>query len=420
MAIAASAAVAACGESKGTALAVCDRPRSQAAAIRPKAAPHPILALRARGGTAVVLARLSPRTLRPTSTQVGIGEYHDAWSLSPDGSRLALGISASAERHTGRIGVMVVELRRLTIVARIETGIAAEALGWLKPRRLAVGLLDGRVMLADPLTGKIVRRWHGFAKPGGFIEPRVSRQARDRLAVLFVDLLRAAGPGLAVVEAAGHLRTITLRHMKLAVHSDFVDAAGLAVDPRRARAYVVAAGAPAAEVDLQTMRVTYHRLEAGLEGQRRGVRARERHAVWLGEGKLVVFGRDVVRHANGTTVAVPAGVTLVDTANWSACTLNANAAAATLASNRLLVYGPGPPVTSRALGTGVGLQAFTRSGNRSWHRLDREQVWKVQAVGPHALVRTPRKLRVVDAATGKTVTSVAEPADIVEVINVAS
>jgi hypothetical protein len=43
----------------------------------------------------------------------------------------------------------------------------------------------------------------------------------------------------------------------------FADEAGLAaVDPRRERAYVFAADAPVGEVDLATMRVTYHRLEA--------------------------------------------------------------------------------------------------------------------------------------------------------------
>jgi hypothetical protein len=53
------------------------------------------------------------------------GEYHDAWSLSPDRRLAAFGISAPGE--TGRIGIRVLDLGTFQVVKDIETGIAGGA-----------------------------------------------------------------------------------------------------------------------------------------------------------------------------------------------------------------------------------------------------------------------------------------------------
>ena len=76
---------------------------------------------------ASILARFDPLSLRPVSRQVPIAEYHDAWALSPDGSRVALGMSAPGRE--GRIGILVVDLETMKVVRGIETGVAAEGLG---------------------------------------------------------------------------------------------------------------------------------------------------------------------------------------------------------------------------------------------------------------------------------------------------
>jgi len=169
----------------------------------------------------------------------------------------------------------------------------------------------------------------------------------------------------------------------------FADEAGLAVDPERERAYVFAADAPVADVDLRTMRVSYHRLEAlylsaGELGGRKvlpeDVGARVRRALWLGDGHALVFGRDLVPPGGEdvTTIAAPAA--LVDTASWSSCTLDARAGGAAFAAGRVLVYGRGDR-------SSLGLRAYTVEGREAFHLLDREPVWDIQAAGHLAYVR---------------------------------
>ena len=100
-------------------------------------------------------------SLRPTSAPVFFGEYHDAWSTSPDGRRVALGISAPGSE--ARIGVRIVNLARWATELDVETGIAAEAVAWLTDRTLVAALQRGGIVLIDPATGEVVRRWAGWA-----------------------------------------------------------------------------------------------------------------------------------------------------------------------------------------------------------------------------------------------------------------
>jgi hypothetical protein len=78
------------------------------------------LILRALPNTAVVLERVDPLSLERRSAQVLVGEYHGAWSLSPDRSQLALGVSSAGRKR--RIGIFIVDLRTMRVVTRIETG----------------------------------------------------------------------------------------------------------------------------------------------------------------------------------------------------------------------------------------------------------------------------------------------------------
>lgn len=108
-------------------------PPSEATPVAPNQSLLGITSPRDDSGPAV-LARLDSLSLKPVSPQVPIPEYHDAWSLSPDGSQIALGMSAPGRE--GRVGVLLVDLDAMKVVRGIETGIAAEALAWLAPRVL--------------------------------------------------------------------------------------------------------------------------------------------------------------------------------------------------------------------------------------------------------------------------------------------
>jgi hypothetical protein len=382
------------------------------------AAEKPLLGvLQSPTGASATLARLDPLSLKPVSRRVRIEEYHENWSLSPDALHVALG------RGGQGIGIEIVDVRTLKLVRHVRTGIAAEALGWLAPRRLVAGLQRGGTVVVDPRTGRIVRRFADFSFPD------VSAQTRQGL-VMLLPQLRASSPGLplrrvsgavrlALVDVHGRLRSVTVQRIRLGVRTrrgfEYTDRAGLAVDPARARAYVVAADAPVAEVDLHTMQVFYHRLAPLLARPSArgvtGVLARERTALWLGHGRLLVVGRDFVSTRARKEALAPAGAALVDTAAWTWRTLDRQPTGAVLVGAELLVYGPGSYPAP-----GAGLRGYTLRGRRIFGLFDHKRVLNVQVAGRRAYVRTPAAVHVVELGSGKVIHDVAPPVDLVSVI----
>jgi hypothetical protein len=369
--------------------------------------------------TAVMLARLNSLSLRPVSPLVRVGEYHDAWSLSPDGSRVALGISAGeslispSRRLRGRIGIVIVDLDAMKVVQEFETGIAASALGWLGPRRLVASLLRGGTLLVDPVTRKILRRWPGLSDPGR------SARSGDSLVMLFPGPSSTPSDGtvaarLALVNARGHLRSVELGRIQLAAGFTngvgYADEAGLAVDPGGGRAYVFAAGAPAAEVDFDTMDVSYHDVELEVGAQSKTVLARVRRALWLGQRRAVVFGRNIVANDRFGVAYSGAGATLVDTATWNSCVVDARAGGAIFGAGRLLAYASGAHPA-------IGVRAYTPRGGKLFHLFNSEQVLDVQVVGGRAYVQTRSALRVVDLKSRRILNSVVPPFELVDVID---
>jgi hypothetical protein len=386
--------------------------------------------LRAAADSSVVLARLEPLSLRPVSRQVEVGEYHDAWGLSPDRAWLALGVSSGesvlspAQRLRARIGIYIVDFKAMKLVREVQTGVAAEALAWLARRRLVAALQRGGTVLVDPFTGRIMRRWPGFSFPDASAPTRqglVMLLPQLRNSAANMPLTRVSGPArLAVVDALGHLRSVTLTRIRLAVHASNgfsnEDRAGLAVDSARARAYVVAADAPVAEVDLRTMHVSYHRVPAGTAAERNdALPAMQRQALWLGNGEVAVFGRDLINADGGKLSATPAGVTLINTHDWSACRLDERASRTALVGGRLLTYGPGPPVSRDE--PGIGLRAYAVGRVETFHLFDREQVWDVKVVADDAYVRTATAIHIVDVKSGKVVATIARPLELADVIS---
>ena len=430
--IACAAAVVTVGSDAGDACPTGPACTAARVAMAPTAASQPFIGIAYPGGDtggAAILGRLDPLSLRPVSQTVELGEYHDAWSLSPDGSQLALGISSGVSLVSPprtlhkRVGVIVVDLRTMTIVQEVETGVYAGAVGWLRPRRL-VAAGNGLVVI-DPRTGTILARW---GLPGPLAWARTS----DRLVMLYKGSYRqsASSPGkgsfslrLAVVDERTLRRTtVSLGPLTLGRTRGgfYEDSAGLAVDPVGERAYVTAAGSPLAEVDLTTMRVSYHRL-AFLEaraGELQGRPApqekllnRARDVIWLGNGRLLVSGRDIVAGPGGE-VYFPAGATLVDTARWRARTLDRSASEAAFAAGVVLASGPrwNP-------GAEVGLRGYTIAGRRVFHLLKGLQVFDVPVVGDWAYARTRSAVRVVEVGRRTVVAKIAPPSDLVDVIH---
>jgi hypothetical protein len=343
------------------------------------------------------LARLDPRSLKPRGLRLHLGEYHDTWSFSPDGSRLALGMG-SPSRICGA-GVCIVDLASMRIIKDVEAPIAAEAVAWLRPRRVVAVLQSGEIIAADPVTGKTLRRQRLSVAPFG---PPSAGAPRERLLVLLGD-----DPlKLVSIDAQGRPRVARLGRVRLGDASPLPpERAGLTVDPRRGHALVFAAGAPAVEVDLRTMRVRYHRLRTQpvAHAPAEELRARLRYALWLGRGLVAVFGEDVVLDRGAGVRGVkefPAGVQLIDTETWTVRTLHRRASRARRAAGRLLVYTRSPSAQRPA---GVGLRVYTSGGRRLLTHLFGNKALDVQVAGGYAYALSSRAVRIVRVRSGSVV-----------------
>jgi hypothetical protein len=422
-AICAAAALASCDGSGTPQLNACSSRQAAEGAIGPASPPQPFVGLvAAQQGAPAVLARLDPSSLRPVSGQVRVAEYHNAWSLSPDETEVALGVSAGesvlarSQAPARRIGMYIVDLRTMQVVKEVQTGVAAEAVGWLRPRRVVAALQRGGTVLVDPLTGRVIRRWPSFSfpdesalTPSGLVLllPRLRESAPN------LPLTRVTGPPrVAVVDYRGRLRSASLGQLRLVVHTRggiiYEDRAGLAVDAAHGRAYVVAPGARIAVVDLRTMRASYVNV-AEAEPPKPGA-AGQRGVLWLGDDRIAVYGRDI-GGASGTT---PAGVMVVNTRDWRACVLDRQASAAIVADNRILAYGPGSPVSADEPGT--GLRAYALDGADAYHDLGDREIRDVEVAGGRAYVRTPDALYAVDVVSGAIQATIRPARDLVDVI----
>jgi hypothetical protein len=98
----------------------------------------------------VFLSRLDPATLAPRGPPADVGEFHDAWSRSPDGRFVAVGTGGQG------LGVTIFDLVRMRRARAVRTGIAAEGLAWLTARRLVAILQSNRLVVVDPVAARVI------------------------------------------------------------------------------------------------------------------------------------------------------------------------------------------------------------------------------------------------------------------------
>jgi len=323
---------------------------------------------------AQILARFAPGSLRPGRPRLRLGEYHEDWSFSPDGSQLALGMGGQGD-PCGR-GICIVDAETMRIAGYVHAPIAVEAVAWLSPRRIVGVLQRGGVFVADPVTETVTSSRDLPFLPFG---PAVARTSGG-LAVL----MRSRPPHLVVVNSHGDVRSVALRRIERG--------AALAAAPHGLRAFVTSAVGLVAEVDLRTMAVRYHRVPTPDDGNRR-------EALWLGDGRLAVSGD---RNA---------GVTVIDTSTWTARTVAPGATSARLAGGRLLVYSE---LGFRPRSRGVGLRVYTRDGRRLVRHLFGDRQLEVEVLGEGVAVFRPsasrtRATEIVRARTGAPLRTVARP-----------
>jgi hypothetical protein len=374
------------------------------------------------GAETAELTWLHPLTLRPRpGRRLALGDHGVGWAVAPDQS-LAL-LAGGGDSNDGRL--LVVDPRRLRRLGAIRLREWWEwpfASSWVGRSRVVLAgsslierpekdLSAVAVTVVDPLE----RRVRGQRKLAGQL--LASGRLPDGLVLLLGPPDGIAPTRLVVVDGRGRVRAAPLPGILAGFQepSDWNSPTsssrraqpGLAVDPAGRRAFVVAAGAPVAEVDLATLGVAWHPLDerAGLgarladwllpAAEAKTVHGPVRLAAWLGDGLLAVWGHDDSRpEVHGPTVEQwrrPAGLQLIDTRTWTATTIDPRASGAVAAHGRLLSFGrlvgpPATPDTQTPTVRGYGLTVFGPGDRRPVHLFGAQQVIWLQVNGDRAYV----------------------------------
>ena len=335
-----------------------------------------------RGDT---LVRLDRRTLAPTSSRLKLGGRTTlGWTFSPDGRRLAVGVIPA---H----GLRIVDVRRMKIVGRVWTPkVDLEGLSWLAPRRIVGYAQDIGLISVDPVSGKALR------------PPRIAgniqeiRRAGNRLLILSGWPRWTIGfARLSVVDPTGRLRTVLLRRIKAGILSggepENVEP-GLALD-RSGHAFAVGGrDEPVAEVNLKTLAVRYHELPK----EATSAVGRRRRAIWLGNGRIAVWGTDVFPSGPPDSHDyLPVGLSIVDLRQRTIETVDAVARGVAFTAGTVL-----------ASGIGTGLRGYSTAGKLRYQLFAGENVFTVATFDSRAWVGTvavgpgPTPIREIDVAAG--------------------
>jgi hypothetical protein len=384
-------------------------------ATGPAAAKNPPLLATVWKGSVVSLTRVDPMTLRPAggpSLPIGGGAYLVA--RSPRGVTLAF--------DTDRGAVLsFVDERTLRLRGSIKLGdgwIGAAA--WPSARRLVTVVGSEsivRVVVLDPAAR---RKLSDHSLP--YRDLLASAASRDRVVFLLGETSTIAPVRLTVAGVDGVVRTVLLSQI-LGGNESPADGStgvaklaqpGLAVDPAGGRAAVVDGRGLVAEVDLNTLAVTYHPRAARLPARvGKAFEGWQRSVLWLPSGTLAVTGMDyraTVKEGAGCTPAceemsgTPAGITLVDTRDWSSSVVGEGASFIARAGNALVAFG-GAYVSGLSTPAGIGLRGYGADGTLRFQLFGTEQIGDVQWAGGLVYVAgcNDRCFRIVDPALGKLV-----------------
>jgi hypothetical protein len=362
-------------------------------------------------GPPPAVGRVDPRTLRSLpGRRVPLAGHSFGWSFSPDRSRLVLG------SDTPRAELRLVDLKRMRVLGDVKLARsgAVFATAWAgKQRLLAVVVTPGCCGLGDTIVVGVdatLRREVWRRALGG------SLQAGERFRRSLVLLLgppgrRIGASRLVIVGPDGRVRSAALAEIRSGLDGSgpqgsdrFVTDVwnpGLAVDPTGARAFIVQAGAPVAEVDLRTLRVRYHTLSDPIsllgrlhdwldpKAEAKADQGPTRQALWLGRGLLAVtgfHGHAGVDHRGGQAEwATPAGLKLIDTRRWSVRTLDPRVTDAALLSGTLLAWSLTWDSRTDNF-TGNGLTGYNPDGSRRFHLYADDPISGVQQLGSRVLI----------------------------------
>jgi hypothetical protein len=357
-------------------------------------------ALVVRGGR---LAEVDAHTLEPRGRAVHLRGHNGDVDLAPDGTRAAVG---------GWKSVRIVDLTRFEVVADLPKPHGYSRLvSWGDPGRIVVVNEVFRrngidVLVLDIDSGRLLSS-RRFAAEDGWTS--VARAAGGSVAFLLHPIGDIGPTRLVHVDRTGRSRLYRLD--RIASGNEWVESSsvirdlwpGLALDSHGAHAYVVAADDLVAAVDLERGRLEYHSLEPSVSlaarlwnwlepsAEAKASDWTQIGALWLGDGRLALFGQRAVPIIEGDTldeVGEGLGFRLVDTDDWSVRTVDDEVVWMDRSGDMLLAWGN---LWSSVTGEfrGIGLRAYDLNGEELFHVLSDQRVDTAATVGGRALVTLP-------------------------------
>jgi len=336
-----------------------------------------------------------PVTLQRTDAYwAALPEQTSAWAVSPAGGLIAIGLQES---------IRVIDTATFRTIAELPPGGGSSTLAWLSDGTLvSVGWDEARIWDEGSWNLRPIQL------PSAIVAQFV---ASDRLLLVTGRDVRGVGaPRARLVEIrASGVRSFSLERIEVfdaergEIGVGLVP--GLAYDPLGRRVFVIPPEGPIAEVHLSDGSVRYEPSPASFlrtiaasflpaavakMGEWELVRA-----VWLGDGLLAVSGE------TGGTLDLDvsaAGVSIVDTRDWSVCLLDPRPTRVAVSDGVLLTWG------GAEFGEfgGTGLVGYDlRDGDR-WHRFGRQYL-DLQFYGRYAYaINSWRgwRVRTVDLSTG--------------------
>ena len=326
-------------------------------------------------GGAQTLVRVDPVTLKPLAGGLAIPKDFGFGGRSPDGRSA---VFFDYRRPSLRV-VDLEGLKNRGDIAVAPAGWRARAAAWLTADRVAVvvqrmrgsygQIVDRReVVIVDPFARRVLAR----REVAGATALTASASGGDKLVLLLGrGNARIRTVRVAVVNSSGAVRTVdvdlgAVQGLRLP---------SLAVEPSGRRAFVVAAGAPVVEIDLDTLDATPHVL-AGGGAVFADAPLGSRQGVLLEGGILAVTGHNG-RREQGVEISDPAGLAFVDTSTWRARPVDRDVSGASVSGGTLVGYSfriervqrAGRPAQNVV---GIGLRAYAADGTRRWQRFGSE------------------------------------------------
>lgn len=343
------------------------------------------------------LAPVDRRTLRALPGRSLRLPFVSAWAISSTRSELALAVHINPVNEPNLLEVVALPSLRISSQP-IALGGDVSVLAWIGPDRIAalVGRANccpDRVVVVDVDAEQIVSQER---LPGTVLATARSSQGL----VLLVGPRGAVGPASLVTVDPRGVRQVRLARLSAGqgrggAGISPVRIPGLAVDAVGAYAYVLDPGGTVADVELASLRATYHPLAARARHARSPAAATTpsalaksedgpvRTALWLGDGLLLVAGHD----AHGTEPgSAPAGLQLVNVREWTSTMLDPEVDSFTVTDGFLLATGVrwkgndpigtglrvfGPNATERSrlfVGRAVGIERVSAGRAYVWGR----------------------------------------------------